>query len=126
MTEAKHTALPWVHSYLSGIIEDQNGGRVVARCPSGHTNTVSLEQAFANAALIVTAVNERPALLALVASLEADNARLREALRPFAEMCEGIPSRAKDHDRVCDWKQGGTPSVGEARRARAALQEQAR
>lgn len=63
--------------------------------------------------------------------LEAENARLKarlaealKALEPFARNVELIHPGAQDHDRLCDYGSqfNGTPTVGQARAARRALE----
>ena len=100
MSGAEHTPLPWFYrkakfptdgEYDYGISAEINGqqyciGEMVGIC----ANDIKLP-VEANAALIVTAVNERPALLRRVAELEAENKRVRDALRQFVACCDTAP-----------------------------------
>ncbi len=152
MSEAKHTELPWslCHhlqspekdascgcGYRGGIWGGEGSSEILVcemrNCDlhEGHDMVPVGDRAtqLANAALIVTAVNDRPALLARIASLEADNARLREALGPFADI-DGEGDEDFTDDTPCVLQFGRTTcftlDLGDLRRASAALQEQAR
>lgn len=58
--------------------------------------------------------------------LRALLAEKNKALEPFARNVELIPLGAQDHDRLCDYGSqfNGTPTVGQARAARRALEAQ--
>lgn len=60
--------------------DKRESGRYIARVTGRDTLTD-----FANAAMIVSAVNERPALLDWLAKLEAEVERLRVQLEPFLD-----------------------------------------
>jgi len=58
-----------------------------------------------------------PDLLARVRELEAENARLREGLRPFAEWSKGWHANWPDHLPVNETKTDDSPTLGDCRRA---------
>lgn len=79
---------------------------------------VSLKSDGANAALAVHAVNTFEEREARLTALEAENARLREALKPFAD--EAFRYEPDENDGFFNaWD--STFSIGDLRRARKAL-----
>lgn len=83
----KHTPTPWRIGKRSNLVV--SGRTTVADCPYTHSlsnyrTLPSGGECRANAELIVRAVNG-------YAVLAAENARLREALKPFSEAGAAIP-----------------------------------
>lgn len=114
MSDAVHTPLPWKLSPWH--VEE---GPSAARSSCKENFIICTTASDDDAALIVTAVNERPALLARVAELEA-------ALRPFAEFADVCDHFGHDDERrLCHVRINGKRhegvSVGDCRRARAAV-----
>jgi len=72
---------------------------------------ISYEQAVANARFIALAHREWPALLDRIDALEAENARLRSALQPFAKSGE-LLVKAGDSGRFWAYRPAGGDEYG--------------
>jgi hypothetical protein len=103
--EIKHTPLPWIaelneKSGTMSFLGKRPDGNVRVSDGLGHLFHIDLaaresadaimfpemsEVSKADASLVLTAVNSHHALQARVKELEEENARLREALKPFAD-----------------------------------------
>jgi TRAP-type mannitol/chloroaromatic compound transport system substrate-binding protein len=69
--------------------------------------------AAANPQAILALLDERDALTARVAALEAENKKLRETLKPFAE--EAQKYKPDEHDKDTAWD--SLPTIGDLRQA---------
>lgn len=69
--------------------------------------------AAANPQAVLSLLDERDALTARVAALEAENKKLRETLKPFAE--EAQKYKPDEHDKDTAWD--SLPTIGDLRQA---------
>lgn len=69
--------------------------------------------AAANPQAVLSLLDERDALTARVAALEAENKKLRETLKPFAEEAQKYKPDERDKDTAWD----SLPTIGDLRQA---------